>query len=82
MHPIDELLNQDPEYWQLDLIDRLQATSKIEVSYPDSYEEANQTINRLKENQLCPIKEIGQYSLTQLNNFIIKTILWDTQFTK
>lgn len=73
MHPVDELFS--PELWQLDLIERLNKTSKIYIDeYPETFDRANEIINELKQNQLDPITEIGKYSLTQLNLFIKKKL--------
>lgn len=77
MHPIEEILNKlnEPEIVQLYLIDRLQATSFITVPYPDNKEEATEYIELLNKTQLCPIKQIGRYSITQLNYYIKTKII-------
>lgn len=77
MHPLDEILLEynKPDHWQIDLIERLQSTSLVTVGWPETRDEANDMIRVLQENQLCPITQIGKYSLTQLNLFIKKNIL-------
>jgi len=77
MHFIDEIFNENIEYWQIEAIEKLFETSLFKnENIPNildmTYSEANEYIELLQRNQIDPIDAGMNYSMWHIKNKLNK----------